>query len=145
MVPDDTDAVLSSYRRCMSSEQFADSFYILFLASSEEVSAKFQFTDFVRQKLALRQSLLTMILFSLNQESNHDALLKLAIRHDRKHADIAPHLYTLWLETLCMAVEQHDPEFTPSLEQQWRHVMQPGIDLLISRATDCTRFHRMPA
>ena len=48
MVPDDTDAVLSSYRRCMSSEQFADSFYILFLASSEEVSEKFQFTDFVR-------------------------------------------------------------------------------------------------
>ncbi len=133
MVSDDTDAVLSSYRRCMSSEQFADTFYILFLASSQEVKAKFQFTDFVHQKLALRQSLLTMILFSLNQESNQDPLIQLAIRHDRNHGDIAPHLYSLWLETLCLAVEQHDPEFTPSLEQHWRRAMQPGIDLLISR------------
>lgn len=89
-------AVLSSYRRCIRSDGFTDSFYILFLASSEELKSKFQFTDLAHQKIALQQSLLTMILYSQHQKANREALEELAIRHDRRHADIAPHLYTLW-------------------------------------------------
>lgn len=133
MFPEDIGSVTASYHRCMHSDRFTDTFYILFLASSEEVRTKFQFTDLVRQKLALRQSLLTMILFSVDPEHHREALEQLAIRHDRNHADIAPHLYTLWLKTLCMAIEQHDPEFSAEVEQLWIAAMQPGIDLIISR------------
>ncbi|QDV47061.1 hypothetical protein Enr13x_69700 [Stieleria neptunia] len=133
MISEDSSAIVATYRRCMSGEGFIDTFYQLFLASSDEVRIKFQFTDMVHQKLVLRESLLVLILFSENQDRNHAELLQLAERHDRNHAEIAPHLYELWLDTLCSAVAQHDPEFTPHVEQLWRRAMQPGIDLMISK------------
>jgi hypothetical protein len=27
-------------------------------------------------------------------------------------------------------VKKHDPEYTPELEQAWRDVLEPGIDLI---------------
>ncbi|QEF96648.1 hypothetical protein Mal15_06760 [Stieleria maiorica] len=133
MNSDTPSAIVASYRRCMRGDGFIDTFYRLFLASSDEVRIKFQFTDMVHQKLVLRESLLMLILYSENQDRSQAELIKLAERHDRNHADIAPHLYELWLDTLCIAVAQHDPEFTPQVEQLWRDAMQPGIDLMISR------------
>ncbi len=133
MIPDDSDAVIASYHRCMSDNGFTDTFYRLFLLSSGEVRTKFQFTDMVHQKLMLRESLLVMLMYSQNQDGTHEELMQLAARHDRKHVDIAPHLYDLWLDTLCTAIEQHDPEFTPQIEKLWRRAMQPGIDLMISK------------
>lgn len=133
MTSENPSAIVASYQRCIRSEGFTDTFYRLFLASSNEVKVKFQFTDMVHQKLMLRQSLLTMVLFSQNQDGTHAELMELAGRHDRNHADIPPHLYELWLDTLCIAVEQHDPEFTPQIEQLWRRAMLPGIDLMISK------------
>jgi hemoglobin-like flavoprotein len=133
MLPEDIDAVTASYHRAMHGGHFVDTFYDSFLAKSPEVARKFRRTDFAHQKLALRQSLLLLILFNSNPESIQEELEKLAIRHSRQGVDIAPSLYTLWLDSLCEAVERHDPEFTPEIEELWKAAMQHGIDLLISR------------
>ena len=47
-----------SLQRCNSNPNFLDRFYEVFLASSPKVKEKFAQTDFVRQKRALRASLL---------------------------------------------------------------------------------------
>jgi hypothetical protein len=57
----------------------------------------------------------------------------LAERHGRRGVDIRPHLYDLWLDALCEAIERHDPRFTADLGQQWRQAMRPGIELIVSR------------
>ncbi|WP_153556004.1 globin [Roseimaritima sediminicola] len=132
MIPDDIDPVTASYHRCMHGDGFLDTFYNGFLSSSPAVRDKFAHTDFAHQKLALRESLLMMIMLSLGNEGVRGELRKLARRHDRKHVDVAPPLYALWLDALCQAVREHDPEYTAETEQQWRAAMQPGIDLLVA-------------
>jgi len=129
----DLDAVTASYHRCRASEGFVDTFYDHFLAKSEEVARKFEKTDFARQKLLLRESLLAMLLLNFHSADAREELDRLAERHSRRGLDIGPHLYELWLDALCEAVEKHDPKFTPELKDQWRAAMRPGIELLVSR------------
>lgn len=133
MLPDDIDAVTASYHRAMYGGKFLDTFYDIFLAKSPEVSRRFQHTDFVHQKLMLRQSLLMMVMFNHEPESVRGELEKLGERHSRRGVDIPPHLYALWLDALCESVERHDPQYTPEVGDLWRRAMQPGIELLISK------------
>ncbi len=127
------DAVTASYRRCRSNEGFIDTFYEHFLAKSPEVSEKFRGTDFARQKLMLRESLLAMLLFNLGSDLAREELEQLGERHSRHGVNIPSHLYDLWLDSLCEAVEQYDPEFTSELRDQWKQAMRPGIELMVAR------------
>ncbi|WP_218932454.1 globin [Adhaeretor mobilis] len=123
----------SSYHRCLSSEKFIDTFYKFFLAKSEEVAQKFIATDFDHQKLMLRESLLMMVMFSRDPVGVRDEMAKLAKRHDRTGVDIPARLYALWLDSLCEAVQEHDPEFSEDVGHKWRAAMEPGIDFIISK------------
>ncbi len=127
------DEVTASYHRCRASEGFFDTFYDRFLAKSPEVAEKFRHTDFKHQKLMLRESLISMLLFNLGSASARQDLDKLAERHSRRQVDIPPRLYDLWLDSLCETVELHDPEFKPELAAEWRTAMRAGIDLLVSK------------
>jgi hemoglobin-like flavoprotein len=128
----DLDAVTASYHRCRASAGFTDTFYDHFLAKSPEVADKFRATDFARQKLMLRESLLAMLLFNLGSPDARKELERLGQRHSRRGVDIAPHLYDLWLDALCETVERYDPRFTADLGNQWRATMRPGIELIVS-------------
>ena len=62
--------------------------------------------------------------------SDPQEIERLAQRHHqlnvkRKH-------YDLWLDALCEALAQHDPEFTAELEQKWRDAMRPGIAVMVA-------------
>jgi hypothetical protein len=43
--------------------------------------------------------------------------------------------FALWLDSLCEAMAQHDPEFNAELERMWRELMQKGIDLMADHST----------
>jgi hemoglobin-like flavoprotein len=131
MLPD-LEPVTASYHRCRASSGFIETFYTHFLAKSQEVVDKFRGTDFARQKVMLRESLLAMLLFNIGSEEARQELERLAERHSRHGVDIAPHFYDLWLDALCEAVERHDPEFTADLGDQWREAMRPGIELILA-------------
>jgi hemoglobin-like flavoprotein len=125
------DAVTASYHRCRASEGFIDTFYKHLLAKSDEVEQKFKSTDFARQKLLLRESLLAMLLLNLNSADARQELERLAERHSRRDLNIGRHLYEFWLDALCEAIEQHDPQFTRELGLHWRTAMRPGIELMV--------------
>jgi hemoglobin-like flavoprotein len=129
----DLDAVTASYHRCRTSDGFIDTFYAHFLAKSSDVVEKFRHTDFARQKLMLRESLISMLLYNLGNASAGEDLERLAERHSRRGVDIPPRLYDLWLDALCEAVELHDPEFKPELTVEWRKAMRAGIELITSQ------------
>lgn len=74
-----------------------------------------------------------MIVFNRDRERVKDELEILGVRHSRENLNDSPRLYVVWLDALCEALKQHDPEFTVQIEEKWRVAMQPGIDLLISR------------
>ncbi len=132
MLPD-LDSVTASYHRCRESAGFIDTFYELFLAKSPKVAEKFRRTDFTRQKLMLRESLLSMLLFNLGSADARNELERLAVRHSRHGVDIPPPLYDLWLDALSETIARHDPQITPELAAEWRAAMRPGIDLLVGK------------
>jgi hemoglobin-like flavoprotein len=124
----------ASLRRCLSAEGFLDRFYELFLQSSPEVEAKFQGTDFQRQKRMVRDSfrIIEVLAESPPGSPAWNQMGEIARAHDRQHRDIRPELYDLWLDCLVRSVREHDPEASPEVELAWRTLLAPGIEFMRS-------------
>jgi hemoglobin-like flavoprotein len=123
-----------SFHRCKAVPGFFDSFYKKLLSSSDEVREKFADTDFERQKRVLRNSFYLLMLAAQDKENGPEEYLEdIAIRHDAEHLDVAPHLYSLWLECLLHTVQETDPNYSAEVEEAWRELMNVGVLYLISQ------------
>ena len=105
---------------------FYDCFYEKFIGTSSEIADKFKDTDMEKQKIMLRSSILyIMQLFSTHEI--HEYMEEIAVIHDRKHMDIRPEFYDVWMECLINTVSELDPYFDDRIELAWRMVFSPGI------------------
>jgi len=121
-----------SFERCMvSARRFFDIFYDHFLLSPE-VAAKFEETDFNRQKEMLKLSLYVMLGAAVLKSADYSMLNAIARRHARDEKNIPPHLYPIWLDSLILAARKCDWAFDNRAEANWRKAMQPGIDYIAS-------------
>ena len=126
------DSFLASLGRCRATAGFLDAFYQRFVASSDEVRAKFAGTDMLRQVQMLEDTLFVVANAVQGEEGSpaRSDLPRIAERHSRRDLDIRPELYDLFLECLIVTVRTHDPKFTPEVEAAWREVMGFGIDYM---------------
>jgi hemoglobin-like flavoprotein len=125
-------AVLDSYHRCEESRGFFDTFYEVFFSKSPEIPRRFARTDMEKQKQSAMASVLMVLLLDSGDVMARQCVAEIAESHSRRRHDVRPELYDLWLEALCEAVQEHDPQCTPELVAQWRQAMRPGIDLMIA-------------
>jgi hemoglobin-like flavoprotein len=135
MDPRSRDAFLASFNRCRASAGFLEDFYERFVASSEEVRAKFANTDMKQQIRSLEDSLYVIAVAVQGEEGSlaRGELPRIAARHSRSDRDIRPELYGLWLECLIEAVRGHDPQFSAELEAAWRETLAFGIEYMRAR------------
>ena len=124
-------AIKASYDRCCASEGFFETFYRQFFAKSPEIPQLFANTDFERQHKALRSALWQMVMYGTGLEDTERSLRITAEIHSRQFLNIKPEFYPLWLDSLCEAIQQHDPEYHPQLEELWREAMQKGIGFMV--------------
>jgi hemoglobin-like flavoprotein len=104
------------------------------MASSPEIRAKFEATDFTRLKTMLQDSLFVMLVAAgTTSGPAHKELRKLADRLGRSGLGIKPEWYDFWLDSLLQAVAEHDPDYTPELADAWRESLRDGIELMRSR------------
>jgi hemoglobin-like flavoprotein len=123
-----------SLSRCVKVNGFLDRFYELLMASSDEIRAKFETTDFDRQMKVLQDSLFVMMVAAgTTTGMAHKELAKLAERHNRKNLAIKPEWYKNWIDCLMETVAEVDPEYTPELQTAWRESLKGGIELLSSK------------
>ena len=129
------DVFLASLGRCRATPGFLDAFYQRFVASSDEVRAKFAKTDMLRQVQMLEDTLFVVANAVQGEEGSpaRSDLPRIAERHSRRDLDIGPELYDLFLECLIVTVRTHDPKFTPEVEAAWRDVMGFSIDYMRKR------------
>jgi hemoglobin-like flavoprotein len=120
----------ASYYRCCDDKRFLDTFYEGFLSKSPAVAQMFAKTDFTIQKLMLRQSLWDMIGFYREMPGTREEIERLGLRH--KQLGVTPEMYATWLDSLCEAIQKHDPSYTPELEQLWREAMLTSIKEMIA-------------
>jgi hemoglobin-like flavoprotein len=121
------EQVIASYHRARETEKLFDTFYRIFLGKSPEIPPMFARTDFPHQKLMLRESILEMLVFA-QTGSGQDEIRRLGDRH--RQLNVKPVHYALWLDALCEALRQHDPQFSSEVEQMWRDTMRKGIDVM---------------
>ena len=128
-------AFRSSVNRCVADQAFLQDFYDRFMASSDEVRAKFNNTDMPAQKRALADSLFLLAVAVQGQSTSPSwrQMERIAERHSRGAMDIRPELYDLWLDCLMQAVAGHDPQYSPEIDAAWRSVLGEGITFLRSR------------
>lgn len=122
------DAVRSSFGRAMTKRTFMPRFYEIFTHSHPAIPQLFKNTNMEKQFDLLGQSLNMAILFSQNNPIAKNAIERIRKSHDREHLNINPELYPFWVDSLIAALRESDPQFTPTLEQQWRDVIQIAID-----------------
>jgi hemoglobin-like flavoprotein len=126
------EEVLESYHRCETCGRFFDSFYDIFFAKSPEIPPKFAKTDMERQKQVVMASVLMVLRLATGDPVVRRYVQEIAESHSGRGHNIRPEFYELWLDALCVAVQQHDPRYTPELEEQWRQAMRPGIEMMIA-------------
>ena len=124
------NCVMQSYGRCCASPSFFDTFYRHLLASSPAIREKFTKTDMTAQKHLLRAGILNLVLYARGMSDTK--LRTLGQSHSREGFDIRPELYDLWLDSLLLAVKQHDPELNGEDLAAWREVLGKGINLIKS-------------
>lgn len=112
--------------RQVDGKGFFEAFYERFVAASPEVAEKFRHTDMPRQQAMLKKSFYHLLTFYASSHADY-YLDKVAISHNRRHLDIHPPLYDLWLETIVATLRDFDPAFDDTVELAWRLVMTPGI------------------
>lgn len=133
MIQKDIATFNDSFLRCQNKAGFLDRFYQLFLASSEEIKAKFKNTDFNKQQMALKSSFYMMMLTAQGNARGQRYLKEIADLHSSRRLDIKPEMYDLWLECLLKTVEEFDPLFNDHINRVWRGLMEEGIKFMQSR------------
>lgn len=122
-----------SFERVTNQPRFFDVFYDKFLSSSEEVADKFAATDLRRQKNMLKASLYLTMTAIVQRREDLSFLEPVAERHDRRHLDIRPELYDLWLDSLVEAVRLCDPQVDRQVTLVWRRALAKAIDFCTAR------------
>ncbi|WP_211831110.1 globin [Kistimonas asteriae] len=127
----DADIVFQSYGRCNYSASFYEDFYKTFIEKSPAISDKFRDTNMERQQLMLRGGIKWLLTYALGMPDTK--LQELGKSHSRGGLNILPEWYDLWVEALMETVAKHDSQYTSELGDQWRGVLQPGIELIKSQ------------
>lgn len=129
----------ASLRRCDAVPDFLDRFYERFLGSSPKVRAKFENTNFERQKRLLRASFYLILMAAEDRDGDPGVYLeKIALRHSTADLNIGAELYDLWLDSLLEVVKECDPHFDSEVEEAWERMMGVGISYLLRR------YHQVP-
>ena len=129
-----TDEVFNdSYERCLAKDDFIDRFYVRYVASNEIVAQKFANTDMEKQKKMLKASLLMIMALRLAEpEEAINYFRRIGVMHGRKHHDIGPEFYDLWLTCLMTAVEECDDQYSLEVDTAWREILASGIGIMKS-------------
>ena len=122
-----------SYRRCTDHPRFFEMFHDEFIASHEEVQAKFKGVDTQGQMRMLRASLQMVVLSSQDSIDPSFYLEGVATRHARGDLDIPAPLYDLWLEAILTVVSLADARFDAEVGEAWMEVLTPGIRYMRKR------------
>lgn len=135
--PDPTyirDIFLASLERCLASGTCIQNFYDHFLGMSPVVRSRFANTDMKLQQQKLAEMLRVLGSVMMGEARGLAELAARAETHSRARMNITPDLYELWYEALLATVSEHDPQWSPLIEEAWRHTLQMAIDYMIARA-----------
>ncbi|WP_027951240.1 globin [Haliea salexigens] len=131
--PTSKQLFLHSVTRCMEDHAFIPAFYEQLFNASDEIKAKFRFTDFEKQNAMLRRSLLLCAEATAGRTEALREVNERATTHDRDHLDIEPHLYAVWIDTIITTASDFDLQWNADVEAAWRKILGHVVQQMIRR------------
>jgi hemoglobin-like flavoprotein len=129
----DFKRVRESYERCaVLGDEFFDSFYANLVDQETAIAQLFAETDMQRQNDLIEDGIRHLIAFAEGDALAEARIRDLGRSHNRHYLNVRPEFYPLWVESLMRALREHDAQFTPELETEWRTVIAPGVALMVS-------------
>jgi hemoglobin-like flavoprotein len=124
--------VRSSFARCCGHDDFIDTFYHCLVSEAPQTAPMFAETDMVTQDTLVRAGINHLIDCADGVVGIASKIREIGTKHDRDHLNVQPELYERWVDALVQAVTQCDDQFDSHVEEAWRAVLRPGIDLMAS-------------
>ena len=129
----DYQLVRQSFQRCSAfGDEFFDSFYAHLVDRETAIGQMFAATDMHKQNQLIEEGIGQLIAFAEGNSESETRIRELGRSHGRHYINVPPEYYPLWVDSLMKAVKENDPQYSPELEAQWRKVVAPGIELMIS-------------
>lgn len=122
------NAFHDSFERCRANPEFFDVFYERLLVSSDKVAELFADADLERLKPMTREALYYFMMASDSRQVSSEKLEELGKKHSSY--GLSGEDYDIWLEALMSVVEEIDPQYSQSVDQAWRLVMQRGMSIM---------------
>lgn len=124
--------VRASFERCSRKADFIDIFYHRFSDRAPVIGPMFAQTDMSTQDTLVRAGIGHLINYADGVAGVDSKIHELALRHDRRHHAVSPELYPSWLDALVDAARECDARFDAEMEDAWRKVLWPGMELMAS-------------
>jgi hemoglobin-like flavoprotein len=131
--PTSKQLFLHSVTRCMEEHAFIPAFYEQLFDASDEIKAKFRFTDLEKQSDMLRRSLLLCAEATAGRTEALREVNERATTHDRDHLNIEPQLYAVWIDTLIATASDFDLQWNADVEAAWRKILGHVVQQMIRR------------
>lgn len=129
----DFEQVKASFERCSAlGDEFFDTFYANLVDQETVIAQMFAETDMQKQNELIEEGIRNLIAYGEGDEKAENRIRELGRSHSRDHLNVPPEFYPLWVESLLKALSEHDAEFTNELDENWRSVLAPGINLMVS-------------
>jgi hemoglobin-like flavoprotein len=124
---------LRSLNRCTEQPGFIPAFYERFLSTSDDIRERFRHTDFEQQHKMLLRSLQLAAGATVGEPASLRELGERAATHDRRHLNVTPGLYDIWLDTVIATARDFDDHWDASVEDAWRSILGYVISYMIKR------------
>jgi hemoglobin-like flavoprotein len=122
--------VMESFNR-VRHKGLAEKFYETLLGADPRIKVMFKNTNFERQRELFVHGVLMLIEYANGKALGEMAIKRLGELHSRRKMNVPPDLYPIWVNCLVETLAKLDPKFSPTLERQWREILQKGIDVMI--------------
>ena len=119
-----------SLGRCLIKDEFLNSFYERLLSKNPQIEAMFQKTDLKKQIKVLREGITFLVMASGGSRFAIKELEKLGILHDKDHLNIAPSMYSIWVDAFLSTLEEYDYEFNEKLGEEWRTTLEESLTVM---------------
>ena len=130
--------IVQSWERVVATP-FLDTFHQTLLQADAQIPDYFVDTSAQKHKSLLEEGVLTVVNYPSGSADVVDRVQVLAETHGPQGLRVLPELYGKWETALLHALQEHDPDWNPSLEAAWRKQIRPALDQLQSnRAVSST-------
>jgi hemoglobin-like flavoprotein len=131
--PQKVEVVENCLLRCMSKDNFANTFYRKLFFLNPKLEESFKNTDWEHQQKALLFAVEHLIgFFKEDDKRHHRHIARIAETHSQRNLNIHPHSYYYWIDAMVLTLKEMDHLWENKFEFYVRECLFFPVSFIIS-------------